>query len=773
MSLGAKLAVNWHVLSPLLDEALELPTAHRLAWLEALTGENQPFKTELGRLLSIDPCSSAAYPSSSENVPGDSIGPWRLIQKIGEGGMATVWMAERADGLLEKKAAVKLPRAGWHNTLFCHRLDRERCFLDALDHPNIARLLDAGVTPSGQPYLALEYVEGIRIDEYFEARDLPVTARIEIFLQVIQAIAFAHHSLVLHRDLKPSNILISSAGAARVLDFGIAKLLENGQAQETDLTLFAGRALTLDYASPEQIMGEPLTVASDIYALGVILYELLTGRRPYRLKRNSAAALEEQILEVEPPPPSEVVVDRRIRRALRGDLDRVVLKALKKEPAARYSTAEAFADDLRRYLARRPVLAQPDRTSYRILMFGRRHRVGVLIASLLFLTLLSASILIAWQVHAALVQKRRAEQAKTLLLSLLFDAHAYQGVGKPVYALDLLKQMQQRLAGLPASDAETRLPILNILGASLLSQQDIDDAEATINRAAHDAATLSPSNPQRLRAEMLRCWILLFRGETSKVRGEVDRLLAQMKLYQSALPEDFAGAWRIRSAVALEDHDAPTAIASAHAALQIAETRLGVRHNQAVLGLVDLCTAQQLAGELPRALETCQNALNRALNAYSHSATHPNVLKARVAFALALARCGQLSRAINLVQSAVDDSVALFGSSSRLTAVHRKSLAELQMQAHRWQEARRNIEESQSVLSRILRPESPAYLSLQAQRARLRATKGRETLRRLFGGRSIPRPFCACCSEDLRAGIKLHQSNPGAAHRPRRRLLSQ
>ncbi len=564
MSLGVKVAANWHALSPLLDEALDVPPADRAMWLEALPTVHQPFKTELGRLLAVPsiPALADEEDARDRRAPGDSIGPWRLIQKIGEGGMATVWMAERTDNSIERRAAVKLPRCGLHNTLFCHRLDRERSFLDALDHPKIARLLDAGTASCGQPYLALEYVEGVRIDEYCQSRQLPIAARLEIFLEVIQAIAFAHRSLVLHRDLKPSNILITPAGAVRVLDFGIAKLLDNGQAQETDLTVFGGRALTLDYASPEQIMGRPLTVASDIYALGVTLYELLTGRRPYRLKRNSAAALEEQILEVEPAAPSETVDDKHIRRALRGDLDRVVLKALRKDPGARYLTAEALAEDLRRYLAHRPVMARPDRTRYRVSMFVRRHRLAVFLVTILCSTLLFTSILIAWQMKVALVQKRRAEQARTLLLSLLFDAHAYRGVGKPVYALDLLKQMQQRVTDISANDAETRVPILNILGASLLSQQDIDDAEATINRAVYDAAPLSPRDPQRLRASLLRCWILLSRGDTGTVRKDIDQLLAQMKHYGSALPEDFAGAWRIRSAVALEDHDALKAIRS-------------------------------------------------------------------------------------------------------------------------------------------------------------------------------------------------------------------
>src|SRR5690349_4506950 len=344
MALSIDIAADWPALSPLLDEALNLPPERRTAWLAGLPQEHWQFRTRLRSLLANEPKPLLDEPA--RNV----VGPWRLVEKIGEGGMAEVWMAERSDGLLLRPVALKLPRTGWGNALFCQRLARERDILDTLQHPNIARLLDAGMTPSGQPFLVLEYVLGERIDWYCQSRKLSIQERLEIFLQVADAIAFAHHSLVLHRDLKPSNILVTNEGAVRVLDFGVAKLLEFGRTEETDLTLYAGPALTLDYASPEQIAGEPLTVSSDVYSLGVVLYELLTGSRPYRLKRKSAAGLEQQILEIEPPPPSKIAGDSELRRALQGDLDSIIMMALRKRPQSRYLSVESFADDVRRYL---------------------------------------------------------------------------------------------------------------------------------------------------------------------------------------------------------------------------------------------------------------------------------------------------------------------------------------------------------------------------------------------------------------------------------------
>ncbi|HWB96464.1 MAG TPA: serine/threonine-protein kinase, partial [Bryobacteraceae bacterium] len=567
--------------------------------------------------------------------------------------------------------------------------------------------------------LVLEHVEGQRIDAYCRERRLAVRARLELFLQVAQAIAFAHRSLVLHRDLKPSNILVTREGAVRVLDFGIAKLLEQGQTEETDWTLCAGRALTLDYASPEQIAGRPLTVASDVYSLGVVLYELLTGARPHQRKSRSVAELEKHVREADPPPPSEIAGEQELRRTLRGDLDKVILMALRKLPQERYLSVEDFAADVRRYLHRRPVLARSNQPWYRAAMFVRRHRLALFTSGLLLTTLLAASALIARQARIAFAQKKQAEEAKTIVISMLFDAHSYWGVGRPVSALDLLRQTQQRLMQLPTADVQTRVQVLNILGASLLSQQDTQHAEAAIGRAVEEASGLSPSDPERLRSHMLRNWVSLFRGEAGRIRADVDHLLEEMTRYRSALPEDFAGTWRIRSEIAFEEGDSGKAISSALETLRIAESRLGLRHNQSVLGLVDLCYAYQLAGQGELAVRTGERAVARALDAYSHSATHPNVLKARVALGRALAVSGRPGRGILLTRDAIQDASGLFGPSSRLVGLDLRRLAEMQLRAGQWRAARQSIERSYAILANHLHADSPVYASLLRLRSEI------------------------------------------------------
>jgi eukaryotic-like serine/threonine-protein kinase len=289
-------------------------------------------------------------------LPGDAVGPYRLIRELGKGGMGTVWLAERSDGLIQRPVALKLPRGTWRRRTLSKRMGRERHILAALNHPNIARLYDAGLTDEGNPWLALEYVEGRPIDESCESSQAGIDERLRLVLDVASAIAHAHARLIVHRDLKPSNILVTADGDVRLLDFGIARLLEQGQTPESELTQIAGRALTPEYASPEQIKGEPIGVASDVYSLGVVLYELLTGARPYRPRRDSRAALEEAILEDEPARPSDVVREPSRRRQLRGDLDTIVLKAPRKKPEERYETTNEFADDLQRSFRTDPSL---------------------------------------------------------------------------------------------------------------------------------------------------------------------------------------------------------------------------------------------------------------------------------------------------------------------------------------------------------------------------------------------------------------------------------
>lgn len=410
----------------LLDEVLPLEGSQRAAWLDTLGEEDvelRPVVAEilsqaasleeadfLGTLpkltmtgLSTEPVQPPTYAS------GDAVGPYWLERELGRGGMGTVWLAERLDRTLKRKVALKLPHQGVARDQLIQRLARERDILSSLEHPNIARLYDAGVAEDGQPFLALEYVEGEAIDVYTSEHALDLRQRLALFLQVARAVAYAHTRLVLHRDLKPPNILVTPDGQVRLLDFGVAKLLQDGEARETELTQFGGRALTPDYASPEQIAGQSLTTASDIYSLGVVLYELVCERRPYKLTRNSMGALEEAILAVDPLRPSRAAHEPTIARGLVGDIDTIILKMLEKSPGARYATVNAAIDDIERYLNGQPVLARPDSAWYRARKFIRRHRVFVSAGAAVVLAIVLGGAAALWQARAARLQAARAE----------------------------------------------------------------------------------------------------------------------------------------------------------------------------------------------------------------------------------------------------------------------------------------------------------------------------------------------------------------------------
>ena len=432
----AELAADWPEISRVLDEALDRPAAERGAWLAGqaslaasvreavLALLAQQAAVETGDFLAtLPPVRSAPGPATQGPAAGGQVGPWRLLRELGQGGMGSVWLAERADGSLKRPVALKLPLLGWAQGL-SERMARERDILATLEHPHIARLYDAGLDQLGRPWLALEYVPGQPIDAYCRDKALKVRQRVELLLQVCDAVAYAHSRLVIHRDLKPSNVLVTDEGQVRLLDFGIAKLVQGDQAEATALTEMAGRAMTLDYASPEQIRGEPLSTASDVYSLGVVAYELMAGVRPYQLKRGSAAELEKAIADIDAPAASDQAADPGTRAELRGDLDAVLNKALKKSPGERYATVAALADDLRRHLAGDAVKARPDSLTYRLRRWVDRHRLetGIVVAVLLALlggafaqvavalALGVGTAIALWQRNRALRSARRAEE---------------------------------------------------------------------------------------------------------------------------------------------------------------------------------------------------------------------------------------------------------------------------------------------------------------------------------------------------------------------------
>ena len=440
-------AAEYSRLSALWDEAVEMAPAQRDRWLGALEGRDAKAAALLRALCgSQDESRERGFLETSELVArhvasmveadsgliGKEFGPYRVLALLGHGGMGSVWLAERADGLFTRQVALKLIHPALKSRVTSERFAREREILASMNHPHIARLLDAGTAEDGQSYLALDYVAGTPLTTYCDEHNLSVHERLEVFRQILGAVQYAHAHLVIHRDLKPANVLVTEEGKVQLLDFGIAKLLSEGEAKETELTQLGGRALTPDYAAPEQILGAPITTAADVYALGVMLYELLAGERPYKLKRESRGALEEAILEADPTPPSRTnfkeaaavaraTTAKKLASILRGDLDIIAMKALKKSPAERYATANAFGEDIERFLRGDVVLAQPDRLAYRALKFARRHWVGIAAASVLILTLVAGLAATSYEARVASKQRDAALQAQ---LRLLIEAAA-------------------------------------------------------------------------------------------------------------------------------------------------------------------------------------------------------------------------------------------------------------------------------------------------------------------------------------------------------------
>ena len=410
---------QWRKLAPYLDEGLGLSAEARAVWLEDLRRSEPAVAREVERLLEVHEAadrdafldSESSFAPPRLRQPGEVVGAYTLVSHIGRGGMGSVWRARRGDGRFERDVAVKFLNIALADQGEA-RFRREGRILGRLSHPHIAQLLDAGTTPAGEAYLVLELVEGRPLDDHCETRRLPVDARVRVFLQVLDAVAYAHANLVVHRDLKPANVLVDNNGQVKLLDFGIAKLLEqDGEAGPvTELTRDGGPALTLAYAAPEQVAGEPVTTATDVYALGVLLYQLLTGRHPAHQALTSYSETVHAILEFDPPPPSRVAPER-LRGPLRADLDTIVARAIKKAAPERYSSATAFAEDLRRALKHEPITARPDSVGYRARKFVRRNAIGIA-AITIVVAALSIGLLVANRERAN--AERRFAQVRQL-----------------------------------------------------------------------------------------------------------------------------------------------------------------------------------------------------------------------------------------------------------------------------------------------------------------------------------------------------------------------
>lgn len=448
------MSVSWVKVEEVFLSALEREPGARPAHLDAACGDDARLRDEVESLLAsheraggfLEAPAVAFAPSLLSGGPDASepsfaerhVGQYRIERELGRGGMGAVFLARRADDEYEKQVAVKLIRGGPGDRLLLHRFLGERQILADLDHPNVARLIDGGATEDGTPYLVMDYIEGVPVDEYCDRERLSTSARLRLFRDICAAVDYAHRNLVVHRDLKPSNILVTADGTPKLLDFGIAKLLVPGGAPAGAETATAARMMTPEYASPEQVRGASITTASDIYSLGVLLYKLLTGHQPYRFKTLLPAEIENVICETDPEKPSAVVARPReqasadgpttglvtpetvgrargehpgdLRRRLKGELDAIVLTAMRKEPERRYASAAQFSEDIRRHLEGRPVLAHQDSFGYRATKFVRRNRAAVTAAALVIVALVAGLALALWQAGVARRERDRAER---------------------------------------------------------------------------------------------------------------------------------------------------------------------------------------------------------------------------------------------------------------------------------------------------------------------------------------------------------------------------
>lgn len=545
---------RWQEIGPYLDHALALPEEDRAAWLDELRTQRSDLADLMQELLREHQALSQErfleYQPLHPNEPafvGASLGPYKLLRPIGEGGMGSVWLAERSDGRFERKVAIKFLHFAVVSPGAAERFKREGKILGQLAHPHIAELIDAGVTGRGEPYLVLEYVAGKQIDEYCDEHRLGVDARVELFLDVAGAVAHAHAHLIVHRDIKPSNVLVSSEAVVKLLDFGIAKLLggDAGSGAATQLTMDGGLALTPQFAAPEQVTGGSITTATDVYALGVLLYVLLTGQHPAGPGPHSPADLVKAITEVDPQKPSDVFAstdaDReavtekrgasseRLRRQLLGDLDTIIGKALKKDPRERYASVTAFEGDLRRYLKHEPISAHPDTFSYRAGKYIRRHRLTLSLASVALLATIAGSTATLIQARtarqqrdAALLEQDRADRVTRFMTDIFKVADPSQKTGSQVTARALLDNASEEVERGLAQNPDQQARMMAAMGKAYMNLGLYGRSESLLEKSVAIASSRGEGQSRMaFEAAHNLAWDLLQEGklaETEKLQ---------------------------------------------------------------------------------------------------------------------------------------------------------------------------------------------------------------------------------------------------------------
>lgn len=708
----------WQQIKEIFQAAVDLPTAARLDFLNDRCGDDAALRAEVDSLLTHH--GSALEPPNTAEVAevfrraetgafvGCRLGPYELVSLIASGGMGHVYLARRADGAFEKEVAVKIIRQSVGNEEVRRRFLTEQQALAALDHANIARLLDGGVTPEGLSYLVMEFVDGVPINAYCDAQRLTITDRLELFRQVCDAVHYAHQRLIVHRDLKPSNILVTADGTPKLLDFGIAKLLdENLPAALFHTTRWSIPFLTPEYASPEQIRGDAITTSSDIYSLGVILYELLTGRRPHTLSRRSPQEITTAIAEQTPPRPSTLLhLSRASRpadppadaapapeeisrsrnaepealvRRLVGDLDNICLMALRKEPARRYGSADQFSEDIRRHLVGMPVIARRDTFLYRSLKFIQRNRAAVFATAVLFLALTAGVI----GTSLSLVYVERARRETTLMNEFLNEMLAQADVnntGRDLTVREMLDRAGERVAADFQNHPDVEAGLRATIGNAYLSL-GLPEAGPHLRRAYELRRTINGDQNQEVIDSLHSLAVFEY------VRGNLDdaeRLATRALKEQTALT--------------------------------------GAIDKRYVNILDDLAVIIRTTGDYARAEPLYREAL--ALNRHLYGPSNPETAKTLNNYAVLLKLMGNLDRAEAMYRECVVIRRSVEGGSN-LLATSLSNLAALLQSKGAYRRAEAIYREALAIQQKNLGSNHPAVAVTQNNLAMLLLSIGR------------------------------------------------
>jgi serine/threonine protein kinase/Tfp pilus assembly protein PilF len=728
-------------------------------------------------------------------MEGDRIGPYRVLRTLGVGGMGEVFLAERADAEFDQQVAIKVVYGGSLTHAVQSRLKIERQILAQLDHPNIAHLLDGGTLPDGTPYIVMEYVDGIAIDTYCDSNHLDVAARLKLFQIVCAAVHYAHQNLIVHRDLKPSNILVTADGIPKLLDFGIAKLLDERQAGHHTLAMTHAdfRLMTPDHASPEQVLGQAITTSSDVYVLGVLLYKLLAGTGPFVISSMRLTDIERAICEKDPLLPSQAVGSDssaealgiteargvsagRLRRTLRGDLDNIVIMAMRKEPERRYASSQQMASDIQRYLDGKPVIARRDTLSYRTAKFVRRHwlpvtaGVGAVFVILAFATTTYVQSLriaaerdrVAEQRERAERERNRAEEVSSFLVNLFKLSDPEENRGNLVTARELLdtgaKRLRTGLKDQPATKAallstvgevydslgqyQDALPILNEslslqpksqdrsridtlleLGQAHIGAGDLAGAEAPLQEALH----LSQSNFGAASQESGHAlWILgklrHQQGQFNEAKDLYERALAISETNLapqtdvSAVLDDLAQMYSREQQWALAKQ-------TYERALEVDRRVLGDDHPRVAMHLHNLAVVAQNMGDLKLAESLYRDAIQRQERAYGDQ--HPQTATAKGNYGLLLQREGRLAEAEPLLREVVSMRLSLHGPDHYQVGYARVSLAMLLHDKGDLQGAEREFRQALAIYDKSLPANHQWRASALMHFARLLVDRGK------------------------------------------------